>query len=637
MLLTQQRKPLIGISEKRKQGDAMRAELTAFRSVMKQHQITVWCAPCSDAHGSEYIGARDQVVSYLSGFTGDSCILLILENDAFLWTDGRYFVQAEQELRNSGVRLMKLGEPEVPSVGEFLKKRLTEHDTLGYYAPLLRAPLGAELRQIAKEKKASLRTEQDLVEQVWKARPKRSCQPIWQHELQYAGVSAAEKLKRIREEMRRQHCSVFLTEALDETAWLTNLRGSDIACNPLFLSYLIVKQTSCGLYVQKEALSEEGFRYLKCQHISAKPYTQFFEAANKLENQRILVDRATLSDAVNTMISEKNDIVDCVSPLSLWKAVKNPTEAEGMRRCHIRDGVYVTKFLYWLHQRIREEAAEDMTERAASDYLDSLRASDERYVSLSFPTISAYGENGALPHYQAKAGAENETYLRSRGLYLVDSGAQYLDGTTDITRTVSLGETTAEERQDYTLAVIGMLRLMHAVFPFGARGTNLDTYARQEMWKLGRDFKHGTGHGVGALNTVHEPPVSVRFRPSLDARRDRPFVPGMVTSDEPGIYVAGSHGVRMENLILCVPHEVYGGFYRFETLTMAPLDPRPLDLGLMSDEDIKYFNDYQKAVRKTIGPLLNQKERDWLKDETGKIKRSGKRKKKDERKREKRE
>lgn len=608
----------------------MREALTALRACMKKRGVTLWMAPCSDAHGSEYIGEHDECVRHLSGFTGDSCTLLIAEKEAWLWTDGRYFVQAEMELRDSGVTLMKMGEAGVPSMEQFLQKRLEKGAVLGFYAPLVSAKRGAELQRIAERNGAVLATDRDLVDMIWKDRPKRNASPVWIHDIQFAGEGAAEKLALLREELKERGATVFLTAALDEIAWITNLRGSDIECNPVFLAYLLVKRHSAALYVQKEALSEEVLAYLKAQKISVKGYDRFLKAAALLKNERVLTDEALTSFAVRKAIGGSCEILDTVSPAAILKCVKNNTEAEGLKACHVRDGVYMTKFLHWLKKTVKEQKTDTLTEVELAERLDALRASDPRYVSLSFTTISAYGPNAAMCHYHATP--EYAAQVKPRGLYLVDSGGQYLDGTTDVTRTVALGETSAEERQDYTLTVIGMLNLLNAVFPYGTRGTNLDTFARQALWAHGRDFNHGTGHGVGFLNNVHEMPVSVRFRPNADPRRDRPYVPGMVTSDEPGVYMEGSHGIRTENMILCVPHPELEGFFTFETLTLVPLDAEPLDIALMTKRDIKRFNRYQKLVRDTIGPLLTEEERDWLNDETRKIKRNKSEKRKQKRK-----
>ena len=596
---------------------------------MKRDGITYWIAPCADAHQSEYIGSHDACVRFLSGFTGDSCTLLVTDHDARLWTDGRYFVQAEKELSGSSVTLMRMGEPEVPALTEYLDGILRAGDAVGFFAPYMSSLLGNTISGIAEKHGASLVTKKDPVDAVWENRPGRSAGEIWLLGEEYTGESAAEKVRELREEMKRAGCTAFVTGALDETAWITNLRGSDIACNPVFLSYFLLRRRSAVLYVQEKALSTKAAGYLGKNGIEVRNYDSFPEDLKKLRGERILLDPASTSYALSEILSGKNRILEDVSPAAVLKTVKTETEQDCLTESHIRDGVYMTKFLCWIKERVRNAPDGSISETDAAEHLDALRASDKKFVSLSFPTISAYGANAALPHYMPEK--ESAAKLHRRGLYLVDSGAHYLDGTTDVTRTIALGETTPEERWDYTLTVIGMLNLMTAVFPYGVRGMNLDTFARAPLWAYGRDFNHGTGHGIGFCNTVHEPPTAIRFHPSADPRRDRPFVPGMVTSDEPGIYVENQYGIRTENQLLCVPHPAYEGSFAFRPLTLVPLDPDPLEVSLMTKEDRKRFNAYQELVRKVIGPQLTKEERQWLRNETRKIRKpaggTGKRKK----------
>ncbi|MBQ7534223.1 MAG: aminopeptidase P family protein [Stomatobaculum sp.] len=584
----------------------MRKELEALRGVMKEEGITAWISPCCDAHGSEYIGEHDQCVRFLSGFTGDSCTLLVLEEEAYLWTDGRYFEQAEKELAGSGITLMKMGEKNVPAFLAFLRGHLGKEDVPAFYAPLFGAKQGRELTELFKKNCKSFRTDTDLVDRVWKDRPPRSASGIWVHPREYAGEDAWWKILRLREALQKEGCTCFFTGALDETAWILNLRGGDIACNPVFLSYLLLKEDSCVLFVQPEALTEGAVK--KLQGVEIRDYDEVLPALQALEGEVMLMDLTSVPFSCWNAVREKNHVKDVLSPAARMKCVKNETEIRCMKRSHLRDGVYLTKYLFRVKKVLA--AGRNITETEAAEALDRMRAEDPLYISLSFPTISAYGANAAMAHYMPRP--ETAAVLRRKGLYLVDSGAQYLDGTTDVTRTIALGPVTRREKRDYTLTVIGMLRLMHAVFPAGTRGMNLDTIARQAMWETGVDFNHGTGHGVGFLNNVHEMPVSVRMRPSADPKRDIPFEPGMVTSDEPGVYVPGKYGIRTENLLLCTAHPKYEGFCTFAPLTLAPLDPEPLDRTIMSEQDVRWYNEYQALVRKKIGPKLTEEERDWL-------------------------
>ena len=591
----------------------MRQELAALRGAMKEEGITAWISPCSDAHGSEYIGEHDQCVRFLSGFTGDSCTLLVMEEEAYLWTDGRYFEQAEKELQGSGITLMKMGEKGVPSLSLFLRQNLGREDVPAFFAPLFGAGQGRELTELFESVCGAYRTDLDLPGRVWKDRPARSCSRLWVHPEKYAGESADRKISRLREAVRKAGCTCFFTGALDEVAWILNLRGSDIACNPVFLSWLLLKEDSCVLFLQREALTEGAAEALK--GVEIRDYDEVLPVLRALEGEKVLMDLTAVSFSCWNAVREKNRVKDGLSPAARMKCVKNETEIRCMKKSHLRDGVYLTKYLF----RVKKAAAagRNVTETEAAEVLDRMRAGDPEYVSLSFPTISAYGANAAMAHYMPRP--ETAAVLRRKGLYLVDSGAQYMDGTTDVTRTIALGPVTRREKRDYTLTVIGMLRLMHAVFPAGTRGMNLDTFARQAMWEEGVDFNHGTGHGVGFLNNVHEMPVSVRMRPSADPKRDIPFEPGMVTSDEPGVYVPGKYGIRTENLLLCTAHPKFEGFCAFVPLTLVPLDPEPLDRTVMSEQDIRWYNEYQSLVRRKIGPKLTEEERDWLDYETREI------------------
>ena len=384
----------------------------------------------------------------------------------------------------------------------------------------------------------------------------------------------------------------------------------------------MVKPRSAKLFCQENALTEEAKKYLANQGIKTGSYDDFLAEVGKLKDERVLTDLRDLNYAVYNAVVDKNTIVDALSPISLMKIVKNETELQGFRDCHVRDGVHLTKFLYWLKKTVKEGKADNYTEYDLGEKLDSFRAADPKYIELSFPTIPAYQANAAMAHYMPSK--EQSSVVKPEGLFLVDSGAHYLDGTTDVTRTIALGDITPEQSRDYTLAVVGMLNLMFAVFPYYATAPNLDTYARQTMWRYGRDFGHGTGHGVGFVNNVHELPVSVRPWVHPDYRREVAFEPGMVTSDEPGVYVDGGYGIRIENMLICVKDPEHEGFNRFENLTWAPLDPDALDLSVMSKDDIRRFNKYQKRVRKTIAPLLPEEEREWLIHETRKIRREKK-------------
>lgn len=621
----------------------MREQLKKLRVLMKKEKITAWLSPCADAHGSEYIGAHDECTKYLSGFTGDSCWVLVLPKEAYLWTDGRYFVQAAAELKGSGVTLMKIGEKDVPSLMDFLKMNLSSGDALAFSARLFSARWGEETAAAMKERGVRLVTDRDLVGEIWTDRPARSMNPVWIHDISYADRRASVKIAAVRRAMKAEGCSIFISEALDETAYLTNLRGSDIECNPVFLSCVLITKKDCRLFLQEKAAGADVRQHCLENGITLSPYDSWTDEMKKLSGEKILADRSALDYETSSVLLAENEICDSLSPVAYLKCRKTRAEIAHMKDSHLRDGAYLTKFLHHLKTEVKEadEAAQNsassakitaagsagkaassgrsitLTELDAASELDALRASDSRYISLSFPTISAYGPNAAMCHYMPTP--ENAAAIHARGLYLVDSGGQYLDGTTDVTRTIALGDTTPEERKAYTLVAVGMLHLLHAVFPEGTYGISLDAYARRPLWDSALDFNHGTGHGVGYLGNVHEMPVSVRVRPSADPKKDLPFEEGMVTSDEPGVYIEGKFGIRTENMIVCRKAPGKKGYLSFETLTYVPIDPEPLDLTYMTAQDIAWFNEYQKAVYEKISPLLGEEDRTWLKEVTKEI------------------
>ncbi len=589
----------------------MREQIQKLREVMKKYGMDAWVAPTADAHQSEYVGDHDQCRAYLSGFTGSAGTLVVLKDRAALWVDGRYFVQGRKQLEGSGIDLMEMGEKGVPTLLEYLKENLNIGETLGFYAKLFGAGEG---EQWEKELHGiQMRTDVDIVDEVWLDRPARSAKKVWRIDA-YCGEETKSKLERVRKEMKENCADVLLACSLSDIAWLTNLRGDDIECNPLFLSYLAIEEDRCTLFIQSCAMSEEIANYLKDQGIETAEYDDWNQFVKELKGRKILLDQKdcdyqTLCDA-----RKDNEFIFVVSPLALMKIVKNDTEVANMRKSHVRDGVYMVKYIKWIKESVKR--GEKINEVEASDYLDKLRLKDEiggLGVELSFDTISGYASNAAIVHY--KANRETAATLEPRGLYLFDSGAQYKDGTTDVTRTIALGETSDIEKQDYTLTTIGMLRLLNARFKEGARGYNLDTYARMKMWEYGRDFNHGTGHGVGFCNTVHEGPNSIRLTPNPDPRRDVVIRENMVVSDEPGIYIEGSHGIRVENLVVSVKDE-QEGFLHFDSLTIVPLDPEPLNVDIMEERDKQLYNEYQAMVYKTLSPYLDDEEKKWLLNET---------------------
>ena len=592
----------------------MKQTIVDLRRVMQREGIDAWISPSSDAHQSEYPTEYDKCRRFLSGFTGSAGTLLVMKEEAFLWTDGRYFLQAENELKDSGITLMKMGEPGVPGLDELLEEKMKKDEVLGFNGSLLSFSEGKVIAGKVVKNGVKLAIGKELTDEVWTDRPKRPHTKVFILEEKYAGKSAAKKISEVRERMKGR--DLLIVSSLSDIAWLTNLRAFDIKCNPLFLSYFILETDKATLFIQEEALSEEVRKYLAGNGIDIKPYDSFDENVADIKNKQIMFDEADVSYKTFISISKKenaNKLYSVLSPVTYLKNIKNDIEILNMKKSHIRDGVYMAKYMYLIKKQMKEGAK--FTEKTASDILDNLRKEDELFLDLSFPTISGYAENGAIVHYEAEY--ETAKQMESKGLYLFDSGATYKDGTTDVTRTISLGENTYEEKLHYTLVTIGMLRLLNTTFRRGAIGACLDIKAREALWDYGLDYNHGTGHGVGFVNTVHEAPTSIRNKINKDVCRNLEFEPGMVMSDEPGVYISGKHGIRMEILMNVV--EKQEGFLGFESLTVAPIDSEPLLVDVMTKKDIEFYNKYQKQVYDSISYGLSEEEKAWLKELTKEI------------------
>ena len=592
----------------------MKQTIVDLRRVMQREGIDAWISPSSDAHQSEYPTEYDKCRRFLSGFTGSAGTLLVMKEEAFLWTDGRYFLQAENELKDSGITLMKMGEPGVPSLDELLEEKMKKDEVLGFNGSLLSFSEGKVIASKVVKNGVKLAIGKELTDEVWTDRPKRPHTKVFILEEKYAGKSAAKKISEVRERMKGR--DLLIVSSLSDIAWLTNLRAFDIKCNPLFLSYFILETDKATLFIQEEALSEEVRKYLAGNGIDIKPYDSFDENVADIKNKQIMFDEADVSYKTFISISKKenaNKLYSVLSPVTHLKNIKNDIEILNMKKSHIRDGVYMAKYMYLIKKQMKEGAK--FTEKTASDILDNLRKEDELFLDLSFPTISGYAENGAIVHYEAEY--ETAKQMEAKGLYLFDSGATYKDGTTDVTRTISLGENTYEEKLHYTLVTIGMLRLLNTTFRRGAIGACLDIKAREALWDYGLDYNHGTGHGVGFVNTVHEAPTSIRNKINKDVYRNLEFEPGMVMSDEPGVYISGKHGIRMEILMNVV--EKQEGFLGFESLTVAPIDSELLLVDVMTKKDIEFYNKYQKQVYDSISYGLSEEEKAWLKELTKEI------------------
>jgi len=595
-----------------------------LRDRMKELGIDAYLVPTADFHESEYVGEFFKCRHFLTGFNGTAGTVVITMDKAGLWTDGRYFVQAEEQLSGSEIKLYRMGEPEFPTLDEFLEEELPVDGCLGFDGRVVNSELGYGLQNLLQEKNVTINCSKDLVGEIWTSRPAMSCEPIWSLDVKYAGKSTVEKLSDLRDAMKKNKAQIHLMTALDEIAWLFNLRGNDIVNNPVFLSYALITQDEAYLYVQKEAIKEdtkmgkEVCAALAEAKVQVKEYAEFLQDVAALKNEKILLERKKASFAVCESIDASCRIIDEMNPCATMKAVKNATEIENMRKAHLKDGIAVTKFMYWLKHTI---GTCDMTEMTAAHKIEELRAEQGNYIEPSFVTIAAYKENAAMCHYHPSD--EVCKKLKPEGLLLVDSGGQYLEGTTDITRTYALGPLTEKEKEYYTIVAAAMLKVSTMKFLHGCRGINLDYTIREAFWKRGLDFAHGTGHGVGYLSNVHERPNGLRWKVVPERQDSAVIEPGMICSDEPGLYFAGDFGTRTENLILCVEDEKneYGQFLKFEFLTKAPIDLEALDTRFMDDADIERLNTYHKDVYETISPYMNDEEKEWLKHVTREISR----------------
>ena len=580
-----------------------------LREEMHKESIDIYIVPTADFHASEYVGDYFKCREFITGFTGSAGTAVITADFAGLWTDGRYYIQAEQELAGSGVTLFRAGTEGTPSVREYIKSILFEECTIGFDGRCISAKSAASYCNLVKEVHGSVRMEIDLIGRIWEDRPAFKTSKIRILDQAVTGESVSSKLSRIREKMKEAGSDVHIISSLYDICWILNLRGNDIDHVPVFLSFLFITASTADLFTAQDCISDEVRRFLSAAGVRIFFYDTVYETASSIPSgSKILLDK----ESVNALLADQlhdDMIIDQNNPSQIMRAIKNETEIACTRRAHIRDGVVMTKFIYWLKTNIGKI---DLTEYDAARYLDDLRLAQEECTDLSFDTISAYGANAAMMHYQAKK--ESAAVLMPSGMLLVDSGGQYIDGTTDITRTIVLGPLTNEQKESYTRVLIGNLRLSGVKFLQGCTGYSLDILAREKLWEVGTDYRSGTGHGVGHILNVHEGPNAFRWKRTTAFSKEEVIVPGMITTDEPGVYIDGEYGIRIENELLCVADEnnEYGQFLRFEPLTFCPIDTDAIDVSLMSQEDIKRLNDYHREVYKKIAPFLNEEEKQWL-------------------------
>ncbi len=589
--------------------------INLLRHLMKERNIDIYIIPTSDFHQSEYVGDYFKVREYMSGFTGSAGTLVVTMDKAGLWTDGRYFLQADKELKGSGIRLYKMGEEGVPGIYDFLLEELPDGGTLGFDGRTVNSGCGEDYEEIAAVKGGSIKCDEDLAGCIWKDRPHLSCEKAYILNSDITGETRTEKISRIRQIMREKEADGHIIGSLDDIAWILNIRGNDVLYNPVVLSYLILTIDKCILFIQPDAVDEKVTGELESDGIEIAGYDEFWTYIGKLRGT-ILLDKTNISYAVVQGLDEETEVLDCENPSEYMKAVKTDAEIKGMKKAHVKDGLAVTRFMHWIKNAVGKET---ITELSAAEKLEEYRKQQEGYSQPSFETISAYADNGAIVHYTADK--ESDAELKAENFLLVDSGGQYDTGTTDITRTFVLGKITKEQKIHYTAVLKGMLALADSGFRYGCTGRNLDYAARKYLWDMGMDFNHGTGHGVGFILNVHEAPNSFRWRKPSDAYRDAVLEPGMITSDEPGLYIAGKYGIRIENLILCKEREKneFGRFLEFEHLTMVPVDLDGVDIESMGKEDIKRLNSYHEMVYNTLSPHMSEDEREWLKEYTRKI------------------
>lgn len=584
----------------------IKLRIKSLQKWMKTKGLNAFIIPTTDPHNSEYVAEHWEVRKWLTGFTGSAGTAVVTPTKVALWTDSRYFLQAEKELKGSGILLQREKLPCTPSIGKWVKKTVDPPYHIGIDGWV---DNGSYNEDIMRYLNTPITYHGDPFTTIWKERPKLPSDPIFIHELQYSGESCQEKLLRIRKYIRQEHpnCKGILLSALDEIAWTLNLRGNDVHCNPIFVSYFYITSKSCTLYIIKEKLTPEIVDYLKENKIKIKPYT---EIERTLENtEGCIIISSTLNGQLKAKV--KKPTILSPSPVALMKSIKNEIEQNGFRRAMERDGVAMVKFLKWLKSAVK---LGNETELSIDKELFRLRSEQEHFKGISFDTIAGYGPHAAIVHYEATP--ETVSHLEPKGLLLLDSGAQYKDGTTDITRTIALGAVNDEEKRDYTLVLKGFLHLQNVHFPAGTCGTQIDIMARQFMWKEGINYLHGTGHGVGSYLCVHEGPHQIRMN-----HIPTPLQLGMIVTNEPGIYKANRHGIRTENTLLVVPAQEtdFGVFYKFEALTLCPIDKEAICIEMMSQEEIDWLNQYHEMVYNRLHPLLDEEHRQWLKKATSPI------------------
>lgn len=588
----------------------VKERINGLRNLMKQKGITAYIIPTSDPHQSEYLADHYKARVWISGFTGSAGTVVVTEKDAILWTDGRYFIQAEKELEGSGIELYKMGIPGFPTYTEWLKDNLEEGDTLGFDGKIYPQNDVERLEEQIGKKGIKFIDEFDLVGEIWTDRPAAPKSKAFVHEVKYTGKTAKEKIEEVRKEMEKKGATHFLVGSLDDIAWLYNIRGRDVANNPVVISYGLIAQDKAWLFVDGDKIDDEVRKYLNENGVEIEDYGKVIDYVKNIEKgSKVFLDSTRINRWLYKGIPEDCQVIKGTNITTELKAIKNDVEIRNQKNAYIKDGVALVKFIYWLDKNVGKM---DITEVSAAEKLEDFRREQEGFIEPSFDTIAAYKENAAMMHYKAEEGKSNYTLKREK-MFLVDSGGQYYDGTTDITRTIVLGDITEEEKRDYTLTLKGHINLINARFLYGATGPHLDTLARYPLWKEGLDYKCGTGHGVGFLLNVHEGPHSISNRHNKVSLEK-----GMVVTIEPGVYKEGKHGIRIENVVV-VEEDINtdsGQFMKFEVLSYCPIDLDGIDVELLTEEERKWLNEYHEQVYDKLSSYLDEEERKWLREQT---------------------
>lgn len=596
--------------------------LQRLRGRMKEEGIDYYMMPTSDFHNSEYSADFFKVREYFCGFDGSNGTLVVSKDEARMWTDGRYFIQAENQMKGTGVELMKMLEAGVPTISEYLLANMEKGQVLGFDGRVISTSIGEDLEKKLSSKDVTLKIDRDLAETVWTDRPLLPCHDMYVLSDELCGKSFNDKLSEVRKKMEEYGTKVHLLSKLDDIMWLTNLRGNDVECNPVALSYAVITMDSFTLFVQEKEITKDVRTYCDKVGITLKEYSDVLSYVKEMKAEgNILFDKRNTNFLTFKVLldkAKKEDLrlINAKDPTEDLKAAKNGVELKNIREVYLRDSAKLTEFIYWVKNTVGKEP---VTEYTAAMKLDSMRAELPGFIELSFPTISAYNANAAMAHYEATE--DNAAEVKKQGLLLVDSGGTYMGGTTDVTRTIVVGDLPEEIKKHYTLTVCGMLRLANASFLEGCTGKNVDILARGPLWNAGIDYKHGTGHGIGYILNVHEGPQNIRWR-FTPGQNEAPLVPGMIVSDEPGVYIEGSHGIRIENILEVVSgtENEYGKFLHFAHLTYAPIDLEAIDTKYMDSSDIRALNDYHRMVFEKVSPLIKDEAvLSWLKEATREI------------------